>query len=265
MKCSLFEYKGSFAGSLPEFLYGGLLLPCDNSMSRVVDGEEEDVPITTEPGDEKGTGERLEGQLNHLSGTHPGGGDTQYHQQTTQHLQSCVGTCLIGPALSAGLAARCLCMRLWTVLSWWETAEDKTITENALQHLYLWTPLSVQRPNKISDQKLFASKMFLLFRFFSHGSHMALWIGQPVSPPPWSRLKYINNRWMDCLARHLWSSEAESYIHEVVIFWLLVKLLENHWMDCHEIRLTYLWCWAVEEIPVTFGHLTFPVAQFWGS
>lgn len=112
MKFSLFEYKGSFAGSLPEFLYGGLLLPCDNNMSRVVDGEEEDVPITTEPGDEKGTGERLEGQLNHLSGTHPGGGDTQYHQQTPQHLQSCVGTCLIGPALSAGLAARCLCMRL---------------------------------------------------------------------------------------------------------------------------------------------------------
>lgn len=42
-------------------------------MSRVVDGEEEDVPIAAEPGDEEGTGEGLEGQLDHLSGTHPGG------------------------------------------------------------------------------------------------------------------------------------------------------------------------------------------------
>lgn len=218
MKCSLFEYKGSFAGSLPEFLYGGLLLPCDNSMSRVVDGEEEDVPITTEPGDEKGTGERLEGQLNHLSGTHPGGGDTQYHQQTTQHLQSCVGTCLIGPALSAGLAARCLCMRLWTVLSWWETAEDKTITELRLHFLF-----KDQIKSQIKNCLLL--KCFFYLDFFSHGSHMALWIGQPVSPPPWSRLKYINNCWMDCLARHLWSSEAESYIHEVVIFLLCSAIL----------------------------------------
>lgn len=104
--------KCAFPSSLPEFLYGGLLLSCDNSMSRVVDGEEEDVPITTEPGDEKGTGERLEGQLNHLSGTHPGGGDTQYHQQTTQHLQNCVGACLIGQAVSAGLTARRLRVRL---------------------------------------------------------------------------------------------------------------------------------------------------------
>lgn len=99
-------------GAVPEFLYGGLLLPCENDMSGVVDGEKEDVPVTTEPGDEKGTGEGLEGPLNHLSGTHPGGGDAQHHEQTTQHLQSCVGKCLIGAALSAGLAARRLRVRL---------------------------------------------------------------------------------------------------------------------------------------------------------
>ncbi len=81
-------------------------------MSGVVDGEEEDVPVAAEPGDEEGTGERLEGQLNRLSGTHPGGGDTQHHQQTTQHLQSSVGTCQIGPTLSTGLTAWCVCMRL---------------------------------------------------------------------------------------------------------------------------------------------------------
>lgn len=86
-------------------------------MSRVVDGEKEDVPVTTEPGDEKGTGEGLEGPLNHLSGTHPGGGDAKHHQQTTQHLQSRVAKCLIGVALSAGLAAWRLCMRLRAVLS----------------------------------------------------------------------------------------------------------------------------------------------------
>lgn len=102
----------SFVCNLPEFLYWGLLLPCDNHMSRVVDGEEENVPVAAEPGDEEWTRERLEGQLNYLSGTHPGGRDTQHHQQTTQHLQSCVGTCLIGPALFAGLTARCLCLRL---------------------------------------------------------------------------------------------------------------------------------------------------------
>lgn len=110
-------YKYNFAETLPEFLYGGLLLPCENNVSGVVDGEKEDVPVTTEPGDEKGTGEGLEGQLNHLSGTHPGGGDAQHHQQTTQHLHSRVGKCLIGVALSAGLAAWRLCMRLRAVLS----------------------------------------------------------------------------------------------------------------------------------------------------
>lgn len=106
------DFVYCFVGSLPEFLYWGLLVPCDDHVSGVVDGEEEDVPVAAEPGDEEGTGERLEGQLNHLSGAHPGGGDTQHHQQTTQHLQSRVGTCLIGLALSAGLAARCLRMRL---------------------------------------------------------------------------------------------------------------------------------------------------------
>lgn len=81
-------------------------------MSRVVDGEEKDVPVAAEPGDKERTGERLVGQLYHLSGAHPGGGDTQHHQQTTQHLQGCVGACLVGLALSAGLAAWCVCMRL---------------------------------------------------------------------------------------------------------------------------------------------------------
>lgn len=102
---------------LPEFLYGGLFIPCDDHMSGVVDGKEKDVPVAAEPGDEEGTGEGLEGQLDHLSGAHPGGGDTQHHQQTTQYLQSCVGACLIGPALSAGLAAWCVWVRLWTILS----------------------------------------------------------------------------------------------------------------------------------------------------
>lgn len=118
-------YKYNFAETLPEFLNGGLLLPCENNVSGVVDGEKEDVPVTTEPGDEKGTGEGLEGPLNHLSGTHPGGGDAQHHQQTTQHLQSRVGKCLIGVALSAGLTAWRLCMRLRAVLSWRETEKKR--------------------------------------------------------------------------------------------------------------------------------------------
>lgn len=101
-----------FFCSLPEFLYGRLLLTCGNHKSGVIDGKEEDVPVAAEPGDEEGTGERLEGQFNHLSGTHPGGGDTQHQQKTTQHLHSRVGTCLIGPALVAGLAAWCLCVGL---------------------------------------------------------------------------------------------------------------------------------------------------------
>lgn len=113
-----YKYRQSlFIMTLPEFLYGGLLLPCDNNMPKVVDGEEKDVPVTTEPRDEEGTGERLERHLNDLSVTHPGRGHTQHQQQTTQYLQSCVGTCLKGPALSAGLAARCLCMGLRTFLS----------------------------------------------------------------------------------------------------------------------------------------------------
>lgn len=145
-------------------------------MSRVVYGEEQDVPVTTEPGDEEGTGERLEGHLHHLSGTHPGGGDTQYHQQTTQHLQSCVGTCMIGLALSAGLTARCLGMRLWTILSWWETAGDKTVTENAFQHPL--TPLPVQRPNKNLCLKL-------------HGSCVS-------QSTTLEQTDCMNNGWMNC-------------------------------------------------------------------
>lgn len=69
-----------------------MLLPCGKNMSRVVNGEEEDDPVTAEPGDEEGTGKRLEGQPHHLSGTHPGGGNAQHHQKTTQHLQSRAGT-----------------------------------------------------------------------------------------------------------------------------------------------------------------------------
>lgn len=110
--------QSSLILTLPEFLYGGLLLPCDNNVPKVVDGEEKDVPVTTEPRDEEGTGERLERHLNDLSVTHPGRGHTQHQQQTAQYLQSCVGTCLKGPALSAGLAARCLRMGLRTFLSW---------------------------------------------------------------------------------------------------------------------------------------------------
>lgn len=94
-------------------------------MSRVVDGEEQDVPVAAEPGDEEGTGERLVGQLHHLSCTHPGGGHTQHQQQTTQYLQGCVGAGPVGSALSTGLAAWCLCMRLRPILSWWGTRGEK--------------------------------------------------------------------------------------------------------------------------------------------
>lgn len=69
----LHQYTCNFVGKLPEFLYGGLFVPRGNHVSGVVDGEEEDVPVAAEPGDEEGTGERLEGQLDHLSGAHPGG------------------------------------------------------------------------------------------------------------------------------------------------------------------------------------------------
>lgn len=68
--------------SLPKFLDGSLFLPCGSHMSGVVDGEEKDVPVAAEPGDEERTGKGLEGQLDHLSGAHPGGGDTEDHQQT---------------------------------------------------------------------------------------------------------------------------------------------------------------------------------------
>ena len=86
INASFIGFKYHFIVSLPEFLYGSLLLPFSNHQSRVVDGEEEDVPVAAEPGDEERTGERLEGQLYHLSGTHPGGGDAQHQQQTPQHL-----------------------------------------------------------------------------------------------------------------------------------------------------------------------------------
>lgn len=105
-----------FFWCLPEFLNGRLFLPRDDNIPGVVDGEEQDVPVAAEPGDEEGTGERLEGQLNHLGGTNPGGGHTQDHQQATQHLQNGVGTCLIGAALSAGLTSRGLRVGIRAIL-----------------------------------------------------------------------------------------------------------------------------------------------------
>ena len=60
----------------PEFLYRRLLVPGGDHMASVVEGEEEDVPVGAEPGDEEGAGEGLEGELDQLSGAHPGGGHT---------------------------------------------------------------------------------------------------------------------------------------------------------------------------------------------
>lgn len=57
----IFLFQKKSLKGLPKFLYGGLLLPCDNYMSRIVDGKEEDVPVAAEPGDEEWTGEWLEG------------------------------------------------------------------------------------------------------------------------------------------------------------------------------------------------------------
>lgn len=107
-----------FCWSLPEFLNGRLFLPRDDNIPRVVDWEEQNVPVAAEPRDEEGAWERLEGQLNHLSGTDPGGGHAQHHQQSPQHLHSGAGTCLIGVALPARLTSRGLRVGFRAFLSW---------------------------------------------------------------------------------------------------------------------------------------------------
>lgn len=117
----------SLFGCLPEFLNGRLFLPRNDNVPRVVDGKEQNVPVAAEPWDEEGAWERLEGQLNHLGGTDPGGGHAQHHQQSPQHLHGGVGACLIGVALPARLTSQGLCVGLWAFLSW-----EKR--ENALQY-----------------------------------------------------------------------------------------------------------------------------------
>ena len=103
---------------VPELLDGALLLPGGHHGGGVVDWEEEDVPVAAEPGDEERAGEGLEGELHHLCGAHPGGGDAQHHQQTPQNLQDGAGACLVCLALHAGLAARGLGVRVGPFLSW---------------------------------------------------------------------------------------------------------------------------------------------------
>lgn len=55
----------------PELLDGCLLVPGGGHVARVVEREEEDVPVAAEPGDEEGAGEGLEGEFDHLRGAHP--------------------------------------------------------------------------------------------------------------------------------------------------------------------------------------------------
>lgn len=43
-----------FFWCLPEFLNGRLFLPRDDNVPRVVDGEEQNVPVAAEPRDEEG-------------------------------------------------------------------------------------------------------------------------------------------------------------------------------------------------------------------
>lgn len=145
-------------------------------MSRVVDGEDEDVPVAAEPGDEEGTGEWLEGQLHHLSGTHPGGGNTQHHQQTTQHLQSRVGAHMEGLALHTGFTSWCLCVRLRAILSWWESRrEEKNERKSTARSDFIWIILiSIMSQSLILATFVFFAPLYI---DFSAACIVASWLG----------------------------------------------------------------------------------------
>ncbi len=73
-----------------------------------------------------------------------------------------------------------------------------------------------------------------------------------VNPPFQSRLKHLNNYWMDChksLYRRSWLPVDESYWHWLAFprawgwhFCFLVKSFDNYWIDCHAIWCRYSWC-----------------------